>query len=281
MMKLRVFLIIIIILSLSSSIAYASFEDSVENHWCEEFIDKNFIKKYFPNLSGNDFSEFKPDSFITINEFSNSVSLLFKDYGYDTEILYNNKYISREKMISILAKEIEDIGIPIDKNVQIPFKDINTMDQNNIELLKTLYKLEIIRGDTYTQFAPKRRLSQAEAVIILQRVRGRLNNMDTISFKTLGVVQTFNGEEEIIVIPQGEKVLVTITKQFPTPGYNMYVKNIIKTKDGHRIIFNIEKPPKDSIQLQVQTYKTISLKIDKKDLGQMPYNFILDGYNKI
>ena len=33
--------------------------------------------------------------------------------------------------------------------------------------------------------------------------------------------------------------------------------------------------------IQVITYQTVTLEISKDELDQPPYNFILDGYNKI
>lgn len=274
-------IVLLVLILLSSSVVYADFDEGIGNHWSKGVIDEIFMEKYFPYLAENDFSRFKPNGPTTTDQFSKSIDLLFEHYNFETETILNNEDISREKMILILGNELENIGVKVDKNIGLPFKDINTMDQTNIDLLKMLYKLEIIKGETNSQFSPDRKLSQAEAIVILQRAKGVLNNMDKkISFKTLGVVQTFNGKEEITVIPQDEKVLVTITKQFPTPGYKIIVEDIVKIKEGYKINFNIEAPPRDSEQLQVITYKTISLEIDKDDLDQMPYNFILNGYNK-
>ncbi|HZK00672.1 MAG TPA: protease complex subunit PrcB family protein, partial [Tissierellaceae bacterium] len=71
------------------------------------------------------------------------------------------------------------------------------------------------------------------------------------------------------------------TKQFPTPGYTMDIKNIIKTEEGYKIILDIKSPDSDTMIIQVITYQTISIEIPKDELGDTPYNFILDGYNKI
>lgn len=272
---------ILIIALLISSFAYGSLDEIIGDHWSKGLIEESFVNKYLPYLGGDGFSEFSPDKPISVNNFSKSLNLLFKDYGYEVSPILNEDTLLRKEMVNILGDELINIGLLSNGNGDLPFKDINIMEKSNIDLLRLLYNLKIIQGDTNTQFSPERILSQAESVIILQRVRGVLDSMDIVSFKTLGLVQTFNGKEEITVIPQEDKVLVTITKQFPTPGYRMEVKNISKTKDEHKISLKIEGPPSDSEQLQVITYKTISLEIDKVGLGKMPYNFILEGYNKI
>ena len=278
-MKRISFLLIIVLLI--SSVAYGSLDDKIGNHWSKTSIEENFMKGYFPYLVDDDFSEFSPNGIITTGQFYKSISLLFKTYNYETDVIVGNRIISREKMVDILGKELEDIYGLADEKINLPFKDIDTMNKASVNLLNLLYNLDIINGDSNAQFSPKRPLSQAEAIIILQRVRNVLNTVDILPFKVIGLVQTFSGQEEIVVIPQTDKVLVTITKEFPTPGYNMEIKNIRKTKEGYKINFDIQEPPKDSIQLQVITYKTISLEIDKEHLGDMPYNFILEGYNII
>jgi hypothetical protein len=105
--------------------------------------------------------------------------------------------------------------------------------------------------------------------------------MNTVAFETVGIVQSYNSQEEIIVTENKDKVMVTITKSFPTPGYSMDVDKIRKERDGFRVYIDTTPPKPDSIQLQVVTYKTLTMEIDKTVLGNPPYNFILDGFNKI
>lgn len=275
---------LLIVALLISSVAYGSLDDRIGNHWSKTSIEEGFVRGYFPYLAGEDFSGFSPNGPITRGEFSRSLSLLLKEYNFQLEVIEDGYTLSREKMVDILGGQLEVIEGLGGENIIIPFKDVDSMDQKTRELLGLLYELEIIRGDRDGKFSPERVLSQAEAVIILQRVRQSLNTIDIVdkvAFKTLGIVQTFNGKEEIVVIPQTDKVVVSITKEFPTPGYGMEIEDIIRSEEGYKISFNIQKPPSDSVQLQVIAYKTISLEIDKAELGAMPYNFILEGYNKI
>ena len=105
--------------------------------------------------------------------------------------------------------------------------------------------------------------------------------MNTIAFNTMGIVQSYNSQEEIIIKEDNENIKVTITKQFPTPGYSMAIDRILREKSGYRIYFDISSPSPDTILPQVITYKTVTLNIDKLQLGGPPYNFILDGFNAI
>ena len=105
--------------------------------------------------------------------------------------------------------------------------------------------------------------------------------MNEIAFEALGIVQSYNNQEELIVKEENDKVLLTITKQFPTPGYTMTVDKIMREGKNYKIYFNIVEPRPDMILPQVITYKTLTIEIDKNLLNEPPYNFILDGYNSV
>lgn len=280
-MKRFSILLLALILIMNSTFAYGNASDKLSNHWSKDFIDRSFLAHYFPYLAKDNFSRLNPNEGISRQDFSLSTASLFKEYGFEISGVDSTGNMTRKDMISSLGEKLISIGLKNDKSEVLPFRDINTMDGNSIELLRLLYSNGIIEGDSNSIFAPDRHLSQAEAVIILQRVKGVLENMKDIPFKILGVVQSFNNQEEMITTQEGDKVLLTITKEFPTPGYDISISKITREKNGKKIQFHVKPPAPDSIQLQVVTYKTITVAIDKKDIGQPPYNFILDGYNKI
>lgn len=282
MKKLRVGAMLVLgLLLVNTTVVFGSIGDKLEGHWSKDFIDRSFLTYYFPYLARNDFERFEPDEGILESEFSTSVASLFKDNGYSIPVLALNTELNRQEMIRFLGQSLEGIGVTETKKVGLPFKDINTMDSNSIELLRLLYEYKIIMGNSDSTFRPKEKLSQAEAIIILQRAKGVLGQMENIPFKTLGVVQSFNNQEGIVTIQDEDKILVTITKQFPTPGYFMAVNKIVRQRNGFRVYFDINPPRPDSLQLQVITYKTITIEMERDKLGDPPYNFILDGYNKI
>lgn len=273
--------ILIFAIILSSSLSFASISDKLVDHWSNSQINRSFVAYYFPYLSKDYFAKFDPDGEITEQEFILSTASLFRDLGYDILLEGTSAGMSREDMVRILGTRLEDVGLTIENDTILPFKDVNTMPNDSIELLKLLYSNNIIVGDSAMDFSPNRKLSQAESIIILQRVKEVLESMNTIAFRTLGIVQSYNNQEEIIIKEENDKILVTITKEFPTPGYSMTVDKILRERGSYRVYFDIAPPPSDSMQLQVVTYKTLTLEIEKAQLSGGPYNFKLDGFNSI
>lgn len=280
-MRRFVSILLVFVIVLASTASMATISDKLMNHWADSLINRSFVAYYFPYLARDKFLRFAPDEPISEGDFTLSLSALFKEYSYDVIQLGGERHISRSDMVRILGSRLIDLGINPGENVNLPFKDINRMSSDSIELLRVLFNNRIIVGDPDSSFNPDRQLSQAEAIIILQRVKGVLEDMNTIAFNTLGIVQSYSAQEEIIIKEENEAVMVTITKQFPTPGYSMTVNRILKAGNGYRIYFNITAPPADSILPQVITYKTITLELDKDQLGGPPYNFILDGFNNV
>lgn len=273
--------VLLVVLILSSSIAYGSMESKINNHWSNGIIDKSFLTYYFPYLARNSFDTFNPNDPISSQNFKLSTASLLKNHGFNISANAENKVFLRKDIIGFFDEILNELNISIDKELDVPFSDVSTMDSNSRALLGALNNYGIILGEPGSVFSPDRELSQAEAVIILQRAKGVLDKLNNVSFEVLGVVQSFDNQEEIVVTNDEEDVLVTITKQFPTPGYTMDIKNIIKTEEGYKIILDIKSPDSDTMIIQVITYQTISIEIPKEELGDTPYNFILDGYNKI
>lgn len=274
-------ILILIGLLLISTVSFGTIGDKLSNHWAKDEIDKVFVAYYFPYLAKDNFEKFDPSGPISEQNFNLSLNSLLKDFEFEVKGLGGTYHMSRGDMVNILGSKLSDIGIKDEASSNIPFIDTNTMNGNSIVLLRLLYNQGIIKGDSNSTFGPERGLSQVEAIIILQRVKGVLEEMNNIAFETLGIVQTFNNQEEIIITNEDNKVLVTITKEFPTPGYSMSVQKIMRTGGDYKIYFNITPPNPDSIQLQVITYKTLTMEIEKSKLGTPPYKFTFDGYNKI
>jgi acyl carrier protein len=278
MKKITSVLLIVVIIGISVT-SFASMEDKLGSHWSKAYIEKEFLSYYFPYLAKDNFSRFNPNGDITKQDFAMSLASLFKDYDLDSTAssIGVESSLTRKELVDIVGEKLKELDFPV-KNRELPFKDINTMGSDSIELLKIVYDLEIIYGVSETSFAPNNKLSQAEAIIILQRLKGALENMQKIPFDTKGVVQTYNNQESLIVKDLNDKVTLTITKEFPTPGYSLSVKRIINTKDGYKVFLDSTPPKEGMMQLQVITYKTITVEIDKKALIKpAPYTFIVAG----
>lgn len=274
-------LLLIFVLVLSSSIAYGNTGDSIHKHWSDGVIDRSFMTYYFPYLARNNYEAYNPNGSISGKDFKLSTASLLNNFGYEATGLGEGAAFLRKDILIYFNEIVNELNLKIDDDFNSPFIDVANLDSNSIKLLGLLNQNGIIQGEPGSRFSPDRELSQAEAVIILQRVKGVLEKLNNISFEVLGVVQSFNNQEEIVVTNDKDKVLITITKQFPTPGYSMEIDKITRSKEGYKILVNIESPDPDMAVIQVITYQTITLEITKDQLGNPPYNFILDGYNKI
>lgn len=276
--------VVLIILILSTNVvAFANIDEKLANHWSKDIIEKGFLAYYFPYLAKESFNKFNPDEYILKKDFELSLASLSKDYGLDAST--NNvgiyEVLTREEIVELIGSKLVSMDTIKYENQELPFQDINTMNKNSIELLRILFNLKIISGVSNTSFAPDKKLTQAEAIIILQRLKGVLEAMrglKEISFNITGIVQSYNAEESIIVKEETDNVLVTITKQFPTPGYSLDVEKILRDKYEYKVFLNIKSPKEGSILPQVITYKTMTLEINKNQLmGSSPYVFTVEG----
>lgn len=282
MKKLVSMVLVILILSVNV-VAFANMDEKLEDHWSKGLIEKEFVAYYFPYLAKDNFNKFNPKDYITKKDLELSLASLSKDYGLDA--IANNigiyESITRKELVDLIGNKLMSIDTIKHENLELPFQDINTMDKNSIELLRLLFNLKIIYGVSNTSFAPDKKLTQAEAIIILQRLKGVLEEMRgirEISFSITGIVQSYNAQESIIVKEETDKVLVTITKEFPTPGYSLDVEKILRDKNEHRVFLNIAPPKEGSILPQVITYKTMTIEINKAQLmGSQPYVFTVEG----
>lgn len=273
-----VFLVVLILGTTVTS--FASMENQLGNHWSKGKIQKDFLAYYFPNLARDNFSKLDPNGDITKNEFRVSLASLYKDYGLDSKTIHlgNDGTLKRKDILNIIGVGLNDLNLPNNGSKAFPFKDINKMDNSSIELLRLLYNLEIIHGISPREFGGDKKLSQAEAIIILQRLKGVLKPMEKIPFRTIGMIQSYTTDESIIVKNLKDKVTITITKAFPTPGYLLSVDKVKEGKNGYEIHLNEIGPKEGSMQLQVITYKTIAIEINKDELNKpAPYIFKVEG----
>ena len=105
--------------------------------------------------------------------------------------------------------------------------------------------------------------------------------MTSIPFKTIESQQTYSEQAEgLSVIETENTVKIIICQWFPTPGYSMGVNKVVKDNDVYTIYLSVIPPKPDAILLQVITYKSIGIEIDKEDLGAPPYKFQIAGNNK-
>ena len=109
-------------------------------------------------------------------------------------------------------------------------------------------------------------------------MKGVLRDMQEIAFNTTGMEQTYDSQESIIVSEEKDRIVLNITKQAPSPGHTLCIDKIVSVTGGYKVYLNINPPKSDMMQLQVITYKTITIEIDKRDLDKFaPYKFTVEG----
>ena len=278
-MKINKSSILILVISLLiSSTAFASMEDKLIGHWAKDTINKEFLSYYFPYLARDGFSEFNPNKAMDRNRFALSTASLFKAKGYTVRGMENPGELTRKEMLRIVGSRLKEIGVTPDASHNLDFSDIQGLSTELKDYLKILNKEGIILGVGGSRFSPDRKFTQAEAVVVLQRLESFLNRLNKINFVTKSVESSYNSKEEIVTTINESNVVLSITKQFPTPGYSLLVKEILRQGTTFKVYIQTQRPPIDSIQPQVITFKTIKIEIDKNQLGEGPYNFVVEGF---
>lgn len=268
-----------IVLASGLAFADASMDSKLEGHWSKGMIEKDFIDLYFPYLARNNFEKLNPNESIVKNDLTLSLGSLLRDYNIDPMLdnMSGNEGIRRIDIATIVGGKLSAAGIGR-KTGSIPFKDLGNLSEGDLEAIRLLYNENIISGVSKDRFAPDRPVSKAEAILILQRVRGLLQDASSISFEIKGAAQSYNSRENIVVKEKDSTLLVTVTKEFPTPGYSLGVDKIFREGPNYRIVLDIDEPARDAILPQVITYKTITIEIKKANLKTSPpYKFIADG----
>jgi len=278
MKRVKLMVLLLVFVLTVSSLTFADITEKLSGHWADKDINRTFMAYYFPYLTKDNFQEFTPNGSIEGEDFTLSTLSLFKSNYYDVSGLENLGVLKRSDMLNVLGAKLEEIGLEINTEYPLNFTDVESLSQIQKGYLRLLNENKIIIGEGNSIFNPNRNLTQAEAIIVLQRLDLLLKDENQIEFRVLGTMQTYNNNEEIITKIEESVVKITVTKEFPTPGYSMSVDKIQREGEVYRIYFNITPPDPDMMQAQVITYITISIEIDKSQLGEMPYIFDVDGF---
>ncbi|HLS54023.1 MAG TPA: hypothetical protein VK031_08620 [Tissierellaceae bacterium] len=97
-----------------------------------------------------------------------------------------------------------------------------------------------------------------------------------IPFKIIESDKKGLGKEAVTLAEDDDKVRLTITKEVQTPAYSVEIEKIVEEDEYFKIYYRVVPPETDTVQLQVMTYKTIDLEINKEDIGDPPYKFVLN-----
>ncbi|EOD01788.1 S-layer homology domain-containing protein [Caldisalinibacter kiritimatiensis] len=298
-MAKKVFLITLITLILVTSVSFADINDGLDNHWAKDLVDETFVSNYLNHLLNQDNGNFDPDKEITKGNFTLALFNLIKEYdsslkendsqdiNYITflkeNLIIEEEFASKETLlrkdaVKIIMKALEKYTQLTNEQLDAPYKDLEGLSNEYISYILKANKLGIIKGYLDNTFRPNKSVSQVESIIILQRVKGELDmNSGSIPFKVVSNDKSYSVKKESVNVEEKQdKVIVKITKEFPTSGYTMDISKISKVSDEkYNIHLKINKPKSGMMTLQVITYKTITIEIDKKYLEDGELNFTI------
>lgn len=281
--RFGIIICIALIIASYSIVVYGDFEEALRDHWAREIVDVEFVERNFSDLVKMDSKDFKPDSNMAIEAFSEALERFISSYDSVGQKVGLDK-ISEEKTIdennpegtqeskTILRKDaVEMIANLLDSKPQVqstemPFKDIEGLEKRYIEAITKVHNYGIVNGNYEKGFEPEQPVTQVQAIIMLQRLEKVLQeHIKIIPFNVINKESLHSGVEGIVVKETDDKTLVSITKVLPNPGYDIEVENVKRILKGrYKIYLETKTPDPDKIYSQVITYKTITFEIDKK-----------------
>ena len=277
-MKLISFMMVFALILASGPAAFGAVIEKLEGHWSMSLISDEFTSHYFPYLAKEDFKGLSPDGGISRENFALSLASLFMDMGYTVDGIAVPGTITRAGMADMVGERLIQIGMEGAQDHQMPFGDVASLGIETQNNLRLLHREGIINGESNSVFNPQRNLTQAEAIIVLQRTQSAIKGWEDVEFITLGVTQNYSNQEEVTTRVSENVVTLVVTKEFPTPGYTIKVDSISREGDHYRVDFTITPPDPGTIVPQVITYKTITIEINREELGEPPYDFSVEGF---
>lgn len=257
----------------------------LSGHWAESAIEQGFMERHFTGLAENDFAAFLPDENISERDFKLGMDSILKEWGVERKESEEKteKVLTRWEAAIIVADELLNNGIVVEReNLSVPFQDLQDLSQEQINKIMLLNNLGIMKGDPQNHFAPHDKLTQAQAIIILQRTKNIIESTGHIPFTIIDEkVEYSSAEEGVSVEEKEDTVIVKIVQALAHPGYAAKVKSIRKNNGINEIYLEIQEPDPEKFYNQVITYHTIILEIAKKDLGKAPYSFEIVTLDKL
>lgn len=302
MKKALIPILVIAVIFTMCPLIFADIDTSLSGHWAEKLIDKDFLNNYIPLIKEEN-DKFTPDENVKTERFLVSLYNVTSSYDstlrndkhadFDTALSYfqnkgiitkdeidGDKPISRLEAVKLLMKTLglfKEIKLP--QTNENAFKDLNKMNEEDIAYTLEANRLGIVNGHIDGTFRPDMAISQVQAILLLQRYKGELQmNKKPIPFAVQKNPNAYSGQKEAVKVEiKDDKVLIMITREFPTSGYSMSIEKILESSSGNYDIYlKINKPDSNQKVLQVITYKSIKVEIDKAILME-PYKFnVLD-----
>lgn len=261
---------------LLSGFTYADSTEDNKNHWLFENINEQFAKVMFPDTLNSSTKIALLDKSISVKEFNTIMNNFCIKNNIETT--FTEEEASIEGLLRKDAfKTISNLIKTETCDVTLPFSDIENIEQDYISAIKKLYSLKIIKGVSNDLVKPNDQITLAQSIMLLQNFNDLLEvNMKKISYKIISRENLGNSTEGISTKEKDDKIILTIIKAFPNPGYNMDIKNIIEKENGEYLIdMKIISPERNKLYSQVITYRKINIEIDMHILKNQ-YKFKLN-----
>lgn len=284
-MKKRMISALLLICILLSSTAMAMGVDKLKGHWAEKKIEDEFMKKYFTELAKDNYAKFEPNAPLEAKQFASALEKLSNEYGdFKVSIYGDSNYLTRESMIDYIFDGVKNIKFARIEEKDIDFTDIEKMDKIKKEKLKYLVNKGIVYGNGDKKYAPEKKLSQVEGVLIVQRIHKIFKDNEgektakNLSFDVQNISEGLsNNGESIFYKKVGDQILITFTMKFPNPGYTVGVEKVLLKDNKISIYPQVVAPGPTTITLQVIAYKTITLALNAEETGDGPFDIKVIG----
>lgn len=304
-MKRNIVLILIIALFLGSLTVYADIDINFKGHWAESIIDKQFMQDHFRYLLKEDTKASDLNNTLDKKYFILSLYTILNSHQKESidkntestnienaarylkgkQILEKDSNVegklTRKEAVKYVVKALElSREIQLADTSFLPFKDILGLDDEYKKYISKASMMGIVKGYGDSTFRPEENITAIEGIIFLQRLKGEIEEMNkNIPFSVVEEKWSGTGTNNLVTTKQSSgKILVTVTKEFPTSGYNMTVTRVEKYAPGkYKIHVSTKAPAANRIVLQVISYKNVTIELDRKLLDSGSYTFEISG----
>lgn len=289
-MKKRIISLVLLLCILFTSTSMAMGIAKLDKHWAKKEIKEDFMNKYFAELCTDNYAKFNPDAALPAAIFAKAIETLSNEYGeFKVNIEANAEFFTREEMVDYIFDGVKNIKFVRNDKKDMNFVDIENMDKIRKEKLAYLVNKGILNGGADKKFNPQRKLTQAEGVLVVQRIHGifRDNKSEktskSLSFDVQNVSEGLtNNQETIYYKKDGDQILITFTLKFPNPGYTLGVEKVLLSEDNTITVYpQIVAPGPKTITLQVIAYKTVTIALKASETGEGPFSVKVAGRDSV
>lgn len=224
---------LIVVLSLVIPVFAHDFID-ISGHWAETTI----INLYEQNIvKGVSKITAKPDQPLKAYEWKTMVSRLMEK---ERNFLYSETLMTREDAIAYLYSQSKAVS---SKNFELTYTDSGEINVGNVDAVKWATSTDLVKGNALGEFMPKRHLTRAEAMTIVERYMSL----------SLGDDDSSNMDNNAPTVEHADSISTSITSVSDT-HYELTVSMGEKSTGGYSIQIVDYKIVGDSVIVTVKTH---------------------------